>query len=171
MIQRVYDRNKWMQLLNFSESTLVNTRWYIDILIISLLCNVVYCIIIKIVSHNSSREHRALIKFRHLTRFLASTLTSFRVLPWSLISSKIVLRHVVWGLPRDLVPWGFHSKAAFAMSPSGRRSVWPSHPHFLCRISSSIGRTGQNIFSILRIHLMTRTWELMNGRILYLMVK
>jgi hypothetical protein len=56
-------------------------------------------------SHHSSREHRALTKFRHLTRFLASTLmSSFHVLPWSLISSKIVLRHVVRGLPRDLVP-------------------------------------------------------------------
>jgi hypothetical protein len=82
---------------------------------------------IIIVSHNSSREHRAFTKIRHLTRFLASTLTSFHVLPWSLISSKIVLRHVLRGLPRDLVPWGFHSKAAFAMSPGGRRSVWPSH--------------------------------------------
>jgi hypothetical protein len=129
-------------------------------------------IIIIIVSRHSSREHRALTKFRHLTRFLASTLTSFHVLPWSLISTKIVLRHVVRGLPQDLVSWGFHSKAAFAMSPVGRRSVWPSHPHFLCRISSSIGfclalahsswfdiRTGQNIFSILRIHLLTRTWS------------
>jgi hypothetical protein len=85
-------------------------------------------IIIIIVPHHSSGEHRALTKFRHLTRFLASTLTSFHVLPWSLISSKIVLHHVVRGLPRDLVPWGFHSKAAFALSPGGRRSVWPSHP-------------------------------------------
>jgi hypothetical protein len=96
-------------------------------------------IIIILVSHHSSREHRALTKLLHLTRFLASTLTSFHVLSWSLISSKIVLRHVVRGLPRDPVPWGFHSKAAFAMSPGGRRSVWPSHPHFLCRISNSIG--------------------------------
>jgi hypothetical protein len=49
-------------------------------------------------------------------------------LPWCLISSRIVLRHVVRGLPQGLVPWGFHSRAAFAMSPGGRRSVWPSHP-------------------------------------------
>jgi len=129
-------------------------------------------IYIYIVAHHSSREHRALTIFRHLTRLLASTLTSFHVLPWCLISSRIVLRHVVWGLPRDLVPWGFHSKAAFAMSPGGRRSVWPSHPHFLCRISNSIVFclalahsswfdiwTGQNIFSILRIHLLMRTWS------------
>jgi len=120
---------------------------------------------IYIVSHHSPREHRALTKFRHLTRFLANTLTSFHVLPWSLISSRIVLRHVVRGLPWGLVPWGFHSRAAFAMSPGGRRSVWPSHPHFLCPISNSIGLclalahsswfdiwTGQNIFSILRMH-------------------
>ena len=120
----------------------------------------------------SSREHRALTKFRHLTRLLASTLTSFHVLPWCLISSKIVLRHVVRGLPRDLVPWRFHSKADLAMSPGGRRCVWPSHPHFLCRISSSIVFclalahsswfdiwTGQNIFIILRMDLLTRTWS------------
>ena len=125
-------------------------------------------IYIYIVSHHSSREHRALTKFLHLTRFLASTLTSFHVLPWCLISSRIVLRHVV----RGLIPWGFHSRAAFAMSPGGRRSVWPSHPNFLCRISYSIGLclalahsswfdiwTGQNISSILRMHLLTRTWK------------
>ena len=122
--------------------------------------------------HHPSREHRALTKFRHLTRLLASTLTSLHVLPWCLISSKMVLCHVVQGLLWDLVPWGFHSKAAFAMWPGGRRSVWPSHPHFLCQISSSIGFclalahsswfdiwTGQNIFNILRIHLLTRTWS------------
>jgi len=133
-------------------------RWVVSFLLHS---------IIYIVSRHSSREHRALTKFRHLTRLLVSTLTSFRVLPWCLISSKIVLRHVVRGLPRDLVSWGFHSKAAFAMSPGGRRSMWPSHPHFLCRISSSIGfclalahsswfdiRTGQNIFSILRSYIL-----------------
>jgi len=57
-------------------------------------------IYIYIVSRHSSREHRALKKFRHLTLLLAGTLTSFHVLPWCLISSKIVLRHVV----RDLVP-------------------------------------------------------------------
>ena len=57
---------------------------------------------IYIVSHHSSREHRALTKFCHLTRFLASTLTSFHVLPWCLISSRIVLRHVVWGQPQGL---------------------------------------------------------------------
>ena len=125
---------------------------------------------IYIVSRHSSREHRALTKFRHLTRLLTSTLTSFHVLPWCLISSKIVLRHVVRGLPRDLVPWGFHSKPAFAMSTCGRWSVWPSHPHFLCRISSSIGFSlalahsswfdiwaSQNIFSFLRMDLLTRT--------------
>jgi hypothetical protein len=125
------------------------------------VCVYIYIIIIIIiVSQNSSQEHRALTKFLHLTRFLASTLTSFHALPWSLISSKIVLPHVVRGLPRDLVSWGFHSKAAFAMSPGGRRSLWPSHPHFLCRISNSIGFclalahsswfdiwTGQNIFN------------------------
>ena len=93
--------------------------------------------LIYIVSHHSSREHRDLTKFRHLTRFLASTLTSFHVLPRCQISSRIVLRHVFLGLPRGLVPWGFHSRAASAMSPCGRRSVWPSHPHFPCRISNS----------------------------------
>jgi len=59
---------------------------------------------VYIVSRHSSREYRALTKFRRLARLLASTLTSFHVLPWCLISSKIVLRHVVRGLPRDLVP-------------------------------------------------------------------
>jgi len=61
-------------------------------------------LIIIIISYHSSREHTALTNFRHLTRFLASALTSFHVLPWCLISSRIVLRHVVRGLPQDLVP-------------------------------------------------------------------
>jgi hypothetical protein len=132
-----------------------------------VLCILLWSFIFFIVSLHSLREHRAVTKFRHLTQFLASNLTSFHVLPWCLISSRIVLRHVVWGRPRDLDPWGFHSRAAFAMSPGGRQSVWPSHPHFLCRISSSIGFclalahsslfdiwTGQNIFNILRMHLL-----------------
>jgi len=129
-------------------------------------------IIIIIISRHSSMEHRALTKFRSLTRFRASALISFHVLPCCLISSRIVLRHVVRGVPRDLVPWGFHSKAAFVMSPGGRRNVCPSDPHFLCRISSSIDFclalvhsswfyiwTGQNIFSIVRMHVLTRTWS------------
>ena len=87
------------------------------------------------ISHHSAREHRALTKLRHQTRFLASTLTSFHVLPWCLISLRIVLRHVV----RGLVPWGFHSRAAFVTSLGGQRSVWPSLPHFLCQISNSTG--------------------------------
>jgi hypothetical protein len=77
--------------------------------VVSIIIYYNIIIIIIIVSHHSSREHRALTKLLHLTQFLASTLTSFHVLPWCLISSKIVLRHVVRGLPRDLVPWGFHS--------------------------------------------------------------
>jgi len=135
------------------------------------LVEIIY-IYIYIVSRHSSREHRVVTKFRHLTRLLTGTLTSFHVLPWCLISSKIVLGHVVRGLPRDLVPWGFYSKLALAMSPGGRRSVCLSHPHFLCRISSSIGFclalahsswfdiwTGQNILNILRMYLLTRTWS------------
>jgi len=69
-----------------------------------LFTDVLYIIIIIIISRHSSREHRAFTKFRHLTRLLASTLTSFHVLPWCLISSKIVLCHVVRGLQLDLVP-------------------------------------------------------------------
>ena len=49
-------------------------------------------VVIIIISRHSSREHRALTKFRHPTRFLVSALTSFHVLPCCLISSRIVLR-------------------------------------------------------------------------------
>ena len=99
----------------------------VNIHVICISCRVTY-IHIYIVSCNSSREHRALTKFCHLTWLLVSTLTSFHVLPSYLISSKIVR-----GLPRDLVPWAFHSKAAFAVSPGGRQSVWSS------RFSSHLG--------------------------------
>jgi hypothetical protein len=61
-------------------------------------------IYVCVISHHSSREHWALTKFRHLTRLLASSLTSFHVLPWCLISLRIVLRHVVRGLvPGDSI--------------------------------------------------------------------
>jgi len=103
-IERCQILNRYLSRISRKVSAVLNTKY------------------IYIVSHNSSREHRVLTKFRHLTRFLTSTLTSFHVLPSCLISSRIVLRHVV----RGLVPWGFHFRAAFAMSPGGRRNVWPS---------------------------------------------
>jgi hypothetical protein len=39
------------------------------------------------------------------------------------------------------------------MSPGGRRSVLPSHPHFLCRISNSIG------FCLALAHSNTSGWR------------
>ena len=52
---------------------------------------------------------------------------------WGGVVSLCRLKHC-FSLHKDTTP----SRAAFAMSPGGRRSVWPSHPHFLCRIFISI---------------------------------
>jgi hypothetical protein len=44
-------------------------------------------------------------------------LTSFHDLPVFLISSSIVLRHVLLGLPLLLYPWGFQTNAIFSIVP------------------------------------------------------
>ena len=42
------------------------------------------------------------------------------------------------GLPLFLLPWGFHSRAAFDISPSSFLNVWPIHLNFLFLISRFI---------------------------------
>ena len=106
-----------------------------------------FYIYIYIISHHYSREHSALTKFRHLTRFLASTLTSFHVLPWCLISSRIVVLHVVWGL----VPRGFHSRGL------DESYLWKNTDHMLQKSPSLLVA---NVFGtgILQWHVMPWNW-------------
>ena len=58
-------------------------------------------------------------------------LTSFHDLLVLLISSSIVLRHVLFGLPHLLYPWGFQSNAVFPIAPVSLRNVCPIQFHFL----------------------------------------
>ena len=58
-------------------------------------------------------------------------LTSFHDLLVLLISSSIVLRHVLFGLPLLLHPWGFQSNALFSIAPVSLRNVCPIQFHFL----------------------------------------
>jgi len=56
-----------------------------------------------------------------------------------LISSSIVLRHVLFGLHLLLYPWGFQSSAVFCFAPASLRNVCPIQFHFLPFIWIFIG--------------------------------
>jgi hypothetical protein len=66
----------------------------------------------------------------------AIPLTSFHDLSVFLISSSVVLRHVLFGLLLLLYPWGFQS---FSIAPTSLRNVCPIQFHFLLFIWISIG--------------------------------
>jgi len=69
----------------------------------------------------------------------AIPLTSFHDLPVFLISSSLVLRHVLFGLPLFIYPWGFQSNAFFSVVPASLRNVCPIQFHYLLFIWISIG--------------------------------
>jgi hypothetical protein len=64
-----------------------------------------------------------------------SLLCHFFFPPASLITDLLQL---FLGLPLFLLPWGFHSRAAFGISPSSFLNVWPIHLNFLFLISRFI---------------------------------
>ena len=68
----------------------------------------------------------------------AIPLTSFHDLLVLLISSSVVLRHVLFGLPLLLYPWGFQSNSVFSIAPVSLRNVCPIQFHFLLFIWFSI---------------------------------
>ena len=83
-------------------------------------------------------EHRASMKSFQPLRSPAIPLTSFHNLLVLLISSSIVLRHVLFGLPLLLYPWGFQSNAVFSIAPVSLRNVCPIQFNFLLFIWFSI---------------------------------
>ena len=101
-------------------------------------------------------EHRASMKSFQTLRSPAIPLTSFHDLPVFLISSSIVLRHVLSILPLLLYPWGFQSNAVFSIAPPSLRNVCPIPFHFLF-IWISIGFClvilHSSSFVILSVHL------------------
>jgi len=70
----------------------------------------------------------------HFCLSAARNLSSFQLLPASLMTDLLQL---FLGLPLFVLPWGFHSRAAFGISPSFL-SVWPIHLSFLFLISKFI---------------------------------
>jgi hypothetical protein len=74
------------------------------------------------------------MKSFQLIRSPAISLTSFHDLLVPRISSSIVLRHVLFGLPLLLYPWGFQSNAVFSIDPVCLRNVCPNQFHFLLLI-------------------------------------
>ena len=82
-------------------------------------------------------EHRASMKSFQALQSPAIPLTSFHDLLVLLISS-IFLRHVLFGLPLLLYPWGFQFNAVFSIAPVSLRNVCPIHFHFLLFIWFSI---------------------------------
>ena len=71
----------------------------------------------------------------HICLSAAKNLSSFQLLPTSLVT---VLLQLFLGLPIFRLPWGFHSRGAFGISPSSRLNVWPIHLNFLFLISRFI---------------------------------
>ena len=71
----------------------------------------------------------------HFCLSAAKNLTSFQLLPASLMTD---LLQPFLGLPLFLLPWGFHSRAAFDISPSSFLNVRPIHLNFLFLISRFI---------------------------------
>ena len=83
-------------------------------------------------------EHRASMKSFQALRSPAIPLTSFHDLLVLVISSSIVLCHVLFGLPLLLHPRGFQSNAVFCIAPASLRNVCPIQFNFLLFISFSI---------------------------------
>ena len=71
----------------------------------------------------------------HLCLSAAKNRSSFQLLPTSLVTDLLQL---VLGLPLFLLPWAFHSSAAFGTSPFSFLNVWPIHLNFLFLISKFI---------------------------------
>ena len=68
-------------------------------------------------------EHRASRKSFQALQSPAIPLTSFHDLPVPLLSSSIVLHHVLFSLPILLYPWGFQSDAVFSIALTSLRNV------------------------------------------------
>ena len=71
----------------------------------------------------------------HFCLSAAKNLSSFQLLPASLMTDLLQL---FLGLPLFLLLWGFHSRAAFDISPSSFLNVWPILLNFLFLISRFI---------------------------------
>jgi len=84
-------------------------------------------------------EHRASMESFQALRSPAIPLTSFHDLPVFLLSFSIVLRHVHFGLPLLLYPWGFQSNAVFSIAPVSLPNVCPFQFYFLLFLWISIG--------------------------------
>jgi len=101
-------------------------------------------------------KHRASMKSFQTLRSPAIPLTSFHDLLVLLISSSIVLPHVLFGLPLLLYSWGFQSKAVLSITPVSLRNVCPIQFHILLFIWLSIDfwwmKLHSSSFVILSVH-------------------
>ena len=101
-------------------------------------------------------EHRASMKSFQVLWSPAIPLTSFHDLLLLLISSSIVLCHVLFGLPLLLYPWEFQSNVIFSIAPVSLHNVCPFLFHFLLFIRFSIDFwwviLHSSLFVILLVH-------------------
>jgi len=110
----------------------------------------------------------------HFCLSAAKNLSSFQLLPASLMTDLLQL---FLGLPLFLFPWGFHSRAAFDISPSSFLNVWRIHLNFLFLISRFISSRsvtlhkslleimfGHHILKIYLRHRLTKTCILRRSR-------
>ena len=95
-------------------------------------------------NNNNNNNNSVHCSFRNIgcLRVLS---TSVNQLPRILVRSSFYpaslmtdLLQLFLGLPLFLFPWGFHSRAAFDISPSSFLNVWPIHLNFLFLISRFI---------------------------------
>ena len=84
-------------------------------------------------------EHRASTRFIQRSRFFATTFNAFHVGLQFFISISSDLFHDIFGLPRCLLPWGFHFNASQHSSEYGFLSVWPIQLYLRLLISFAIG--------------------------------
>ena len=65
-------------------------------------------------------EHRSSTRDLHLPLSLASLSSWFQLVPVCFTSASVDLLHVVFGLPRFLLPWGVHRRAYLVTLAKGR---------------------------------------------------
>ena len=104
--------------------------------------------------------HRAATRFLQRSRSFATTFSFFPISLEFFISISSDLFHDIFGLPRCLLPWGFHSNDSRQGSENGFLSVWPIQlftPSHFSRSSLLEIDLGHQKFITRLKHLLTKT--------------
>ena len=148
----------------------VHVTWYLlpSVIPFDLVCTVksyvIYIIIVTLHTNSSSSNpftSCGALGIHEELPDIAISSCPFDLFPWSSCASyfpSVVLRHVRFGVPLLLYPWGFQSNAVFAMAPASLLNVCPIQFHFLLFIWISVGFClailHNSSFVILSVHFM-----------------